>query len=155
MEMENGQITITNMVMIHDKTTNKVLVQKRIKSWQGIAFPGGHLESGESVYDSAVREVKEETGLDITDLQYCGIVHWCYNNYRDQELIYYYKTDKFSGELIADNEEGQNFWVDLDKVIDMELSPGFDKQLDLFFNDCSELFISVNDETDEVTHKWY
>jgi ADP-ribose pyrophosphatase len=148
-------VVITNMVMIHDKITNKVLVQNRIKSWKGIAFPGGHLEAGESVYDSAVREIKEETGLDITDLQYCGMVHWCYNNHKNHELIYYYKTDKFSGELIADNEEGQNFWVDLDKVSELKLSPGFDKQLDLFFNDCSELFILRNDETNEVTHKWY
>ena len=41
--------------------------------WIGI---GGKFENGESPEDCAVREVKEETGLEITpeDLEYCGIV---------------------------------------------------------------------------------
>lgn len=59
------KLEITNMVMIQDKSTGKVVVQDRIKSWCGIAFPGGHSENGESIYDSAIREIKEETGLDI------------------------------------------------------------------------------------------
>ena len=41
--------------------------------WIGI---GGKFENGESPEDCAVREVKEETGLEIApeDLEYCGIV---------------------------------------------------------------------------------
>ncbi|MDD4494287.1 MAG: NUDIX domain-containing protein [Eubacteriales bacterium] len=50
----------TTMVMIQDKHTGKVLVQNRVKSWKGLSFPGGHVENGESFYDCAVREVKEE-----------------------------------------------------------------------------------------------
>lgn len=50
------------MVMVQHPETGMVLVQNRIKSWQGIAFPGGHAEPGESIYDSAVREIREETG---------------------------------------------------------------------------------------------
>jgi len=37
------------------------------------AFPGGHLEFGESEYECAVREVMEETGLDIADINYSEI----------------------------------------------------------------------------------
>jgi 8-oxo-dGTP diphosphatase len=33
---------LTTMVMIQDPTTGKVLVQERVKSWKGYAFPGGH-----------------------------------------------------------------------------------------------------------------
>nr|WP_237690896.1 NUDIX domain-containing protein [Paenibacillus caui] len=44
--------------MIYDKTSGKVLVQDRIKSWKGISFPGGHIEDGESIVDSTIREIK-------------------------------------------------------------------------------------------------
>jgi 8-oxo-dGTP diphosphatase len=66
---QKDKIELTNMVMIEDKTTGKVLVQERIKSWCGLTFPGGHVEEGESFVDSAVREVKEETGLDVKNLR--------------------------------------------------------------------------------------
>ena len=39
------------------------------------AFPGGHVEDGESIYASAIRETKEETGLTVSDLEQVGIIH--------------------------------------------------------------------------------
>jgi len=32
-----------------------------------VAFPGGHLEKGESEMEGVIREVKEEVGLDLKD----------------------------------------------------------------------------------------
>ena len=66
---------LTNMIMIENPETHEVLVQKRVKYWTGITFPGGHVEKGESFTDSAVREVKEETGLEIRNPELCGLVH--------------------------------------------------------------------------------
>lgn len=58
----------TNMCMIYDK--DKVLVQDRIKDdWKGIVFPGGHVEPQESFVDSVIREVYEETGLTISNVE--------------------------------------------------------------------------------------
>ncbi len=36
---------------------------------------GGHVEAGEDIYTAAVREVQEETGLDVTDVRLRGVVH--------------------------------------------------------------------------------
>lgn len=58
---------LTNMCMVYDDNGN-VLVQDRVDpNWPGITFPGGHVEHGESFVASVIREVKEETGLDITN----------------------------------------------------------------------------------------
>lgn len=61
------------MCMVYDDSEN-VLVQNRLSpDWPGITFPGGHVDTGESFTDAAIREVFEETGLTISELEMCGI----------------------------------------------------------------------------------
>ena len=61
---------LTNLCLIKDCTTNKVFLQYRspehYKKWSGYAFRG-HIEEGESLVESVIREVYEETGLTIAD----------------------------------------------------------------------------------------
>jgi 8-oxo-dGTP diphosphatase len=73
-EAKMNKIELTTMVMIQDLSTGAVLVQDRIKSWKGLSFPGGHVEDGESFVDCAIREIKEETGLIISNLKSFGVI---------------------------------------------------------------------------------
>lgn len=147
----NTQVELTNMVMIEDKSTGRVLVQERVKSWKGLSFPGGHVEPGESFVDSAIREVKEETGLDICNLRSCGVIHWAHNRNFNRYIVFLYKTSDFSGELLSETEEGRVFWVDPEELKDMNLSPNFAKYIPMFVNDdFSEAFGSWNEDDPQI-----
>ena len=110
-------VEIVTCVMIKNSETNEVLIQNRTQKYPGYCFPGGHVECGESIYDCAVREIKEETGLDITDLMYCGIVHWVNKENDERYICFMYKTDQFNGELITKNNEGEQFWLCIDELL--------------------------------------
>ena len=149
--IEKGTVELTNMVMVQDKSTGKVLVQERVKSWKGISFPGGHVEVGESFVDSAIREVREETGLDIRNLQSCGVIHWSHNRNFNRYIVFLYKTTDFSGELLPETEEGRVFWADPEEVKAMNLSSNFANYLPMFLDgNRNEAFGSWNEDDPET-----
>ena len=140
------KVELTNMVMIEDKNSNKVVVIDRINKYPGIAFPGGHIEDNESIYDSAVREVKEETGLDIWNLKSCGFIHWYNNKNGDRYFTYFYKTSNFSGKLLSETEEGKVFWINFFDISPEKFAPNMNNYMKMFNNNgYSEAFCSWNE----------
>lgn len=130
--MEKAEFT--NMCMIYDDKGN-VLVQNRVKSWCGYAFPGGHLEPMESIVDSVIREIKEETGLTISNLELCGIKQ-AFMRDGGRYIVFLYKTNCFTGELLS-IDEGKNFWMPLEELKNSKdkLADNFEYMLEVFTND--------------------
>lgn len=120
-------VELTNMCMICND--GYVLVQNRVKSWKGIAFPGGHIEQHESIVDSVVREIKEETGLTISNVELCGIKQWFENDTRN--ICFLFKTCSFEGDLVS-SDEGENKWVKLNDLYSMNLATNFEIMLKVF-----------------------
>lgn len=129
-----AKVELTNMCMIYDKTTNKALVQDRIKSWKGISFPGGHVEDGESIVESTIREVKEETGLTISNLESCGIIYWYNDETGEKYFVFNFRTEVFTGDLLERTDEGNVFWVDINDLQGLNLSEGFKERLPMFLD---------------------
>ena len=140
---------LTNMVMIENPDNGQVLVQKRVKYWTGVTFPGGHIEKGESFTQSAVREVKEETGLDIKNPKLCGTVHWCHKDTDERYIVLLYKATEFSGELVDKTDEGEVFWINKEDFKNYQLSPNFDTYLKVFLSDDNEAFGLYNKDGDD------
>ena len=140
---------LTNMIMIENPETDEVIVQNRVKYWTGITFPGGHIEKGESFTASAIREAKEETGLDIRNPKICVTVHCCYKDNDSRYIVILFKTNEYSGELIDKTDEGEVFWTSKESLANFNLSPNFDEYLKVFLSDKNEAFGLYRDNEDD------
>ena len=128
---------LMNICMIYDNNGNVLMQNRRKKSWPGVTFPGGHVEPGEALVPSVIREIKEETGLDIENVKLCGVKEWFENGVRC--MVFFYKTNCFSGNLQS-SEEGEVFWVPMERISEYKLASDFMRNLELFISeDISEL----------------
>ncbi|MGQ7357341.1 8-oxo-dGTP diphosphatase [Streptococcus suis] len=124
------QVVLTNMCMISEG--QRVLVQERKSAkWPGITFPGGHIEPNESLIASVIREIKEETGLTVSNLELCGIQNWTDPTDQYRYLVFCYKTNQFSGS-IQTSDEGEVFWIDRAELKNLQLADGFESMLEIF-----------------------
>lgn len=127
------KIVLTNMCLIENPLTKEVVVIHRVKDWCGIAFPGGHIEEGEPIVLSVIREVKEETNLDIFDLEFCGVRDWYDPTIHERNVVFLFKTSSYVGTLNEDNVEGKLEWRRLDTILKEEYASGLDEELGIFF----------------------
>ncbi|EFH93157.1 MAG: 8-oxo-dGTP diphosphatase [Finegoldia magna] len=115
--MEN---ILCNMIKIN--RGNEVLVLDKVKKygWEGLTFPGGHVEKVESITESVIREAKEETNLDIENIKYVGMISWYDIDNNDRIIGFLYETDDFSGELVKENVEGTLEFIDYEELKNMD-----------------------------------
>ena len=141
---EEAELTV--MVMVKKKGTQLVAVEERKKgSWDGLIFPGGHVEKGESFLAAAKREAEEETGLTLSNLAFCGVVHWAHLTKKERYLAFLY-TAEGEGELLPETHEGRNFWMPLEEFQRAEgKSPAMDEYLTCFLGEQGELFAEYDE----------
>ena len=148
------QCELTVMVMIKKKGTDLIAVEERKKgNWDGLIFPGGHVERGESFFAAAKREAEEETGLTITNLTFRGIVHWAHRNGKERYFAVLF-TAEGEGELLPQSPEGRNFWMSLEGFVKAEgKSPSMDEYLSCFLGEAHELFAEYDERGTDPLQK--
>lgn len=143
--MRTEVVTLTNMCMIEDG--DKILVLNKNDEtnpeYVGLTFPGGHIEREESLIDSTIREVKEETGLDIKDVVLCGVKHFPTKDGR--YIIFFFKTNTFSGDLQS-SDEGEVFWINKKELSSYRLSVDFEEMVRIFTGEKSEFFYYLEND---------
>jgi ADP-ribose pyrophosphatase YjhB (NUDIX family) len=104
-------INLTGVNVLLINKNNKVLLQKRGDFPYKWGLIGGITELGESLEESAIREAKEETGLEIKNLELLGTTSGekCYLNLPNGDKVYFitigYFTKSYGGVLKIDDLE--------------------------------------------------
>ena len=100
-----------------------LLLYKSYKNrYDGWVLPKGTVEQGETHEQTALREVKEETGLTLLSWRFRGIVTFSQEGF-GTEYMCLYTADEFEGEF-HDCEEGIMEWVPKSHLMDLSLWEG-------------------------------
>lgn len=113
---ENGEILILKR---HPKSKTDP------EMWE---LPGGKVEDDEFFTDALVREIKEETNLDVDVGDFCEVIQNDYPHIRTVQIMMYLVDIK--GEVKISEEHTDCMWASLDKIKTLDLSTSFKKVLE-------------------------
>lgn len=118
-----GQLIIAcEVYIVHG---NKVLMHQRAKNkekfpgyWIG---PGGHVDEGEDVLTAAMREVREETGIDVREKE-VKLKVLAFHHHIDRGEIwveYLFRATIPTSQTIISSKEGLSKWIDIQDLLKM------------------------------------
>lgn len=103
--------------LITDEAKSKILMVKN-KDNSTWSLPGGAVEENETLEEAAIREAKEETGLDIRVFGIVAINEAKLLRHREHAIFFTFRAEVSVGEqkLVRPEEISEIKWVDLDKA---------------------------------------
>ena len=114
-ELYNNPAIATSIALIKDK---KILLAKRkIEPQKGMwDILGGFVDAGETIEDAAVREMKEETGLDVRIEEYLGSVADIYNGRPSLPVMIRVEMIYDNQKPIAQDDVEELKWFSIDEI---------------------------------------
>jgi 8-oxo-dGTP pyrophosphatase MutT (NUDIX family) len=108
--------------IVFKKENNQTLILvARHSGHHGWVFPKGWIEKGESKEETALREVKEETGIEAKIIKPLTEVTYFYklNDQRIKKTVSYFVMEYLSGDIKDhDWEMEEVIWLEKEKVLD-------------------------------------
>ena len=80
--------------------------------WNGF---GGKVKEGESVEGAMRREIREEAGIEVEDLNKVGIIEFHLENINEIHEVHVFKVENFKGE-VSESEEMRPQWFNVDEI---------------------------------------
>lgn len=116
---------------------NKILILKRSEKssrpheWD---FPGGGVDKSEDPLDTAIRETKEETGLDVSQVQILTTYLDVQATAEDEAVIIGYASRSIGADVKLSWEHEDFQWVTLEELEKMDLPDLHTKILNAYIN---------------------
>ncbi|MET3698713.1 ADP-ribose pyrophosphatase YjhB (NUDIX family) [Bacillus oleivorans] len=114
-------------VVLNDE--GKILLIRGLR--RGWEFPGGVIELGETIQDGIIREVKEESGIDIEVIKFCGI----YQNIKANVCATCWLAKAIGGEPQTSSESLEVGFFTLEEVLKMVTWSNFKERIVKILNE--------------------
>lgn len=108
--------------LVWNKHKEILLVKNHIRGWE---FPGGYVERGESIKEAAIREVKEETGMNIKITGIYGMDQ----DMKESTLVVIFAGKIINGTLAASHESLEVGFFTVDEAKRMITSEHFKERM--------------------------
>lgn len=106
---------LLNLCLIHEHPRVLLGMKKRgfgAGRWNGF---GGKVKEGETIEESAIREVEEETGITIHEMEKRGIIEFEFENDPVILEVHIFKITAYDGEP-QETEEMKPQWFNIDEI---------------------------------------
>ncbi|MEH7504637.1 NUDIX hydrolase [Neobacillus drentensis] len=105
-----------------------LLIKGPRRGWE---MPGGQVEEGESLKEAAIRETKEESGIDIEVIKFCGV----YQNVSKSICNTLFLGTPIGGELTTSTESLEVGFFPVEEALEMVTWNNFRQRIEFCLNE--------------------
>jgi 8-oxo-dGTP pyrophosphatase MutT (NUDIX family) len=141
----NSLVPSANAIVLNDHEQFLLIRRTDNDNW---SLPGGAMDLGETIAQTAVREVKEETGVDCEILSIIGIyttpghiLEYTSTGEVRQEFSVVFTAHATAGEPTPSDESSEVAWVTPAKVDDYPMHPSMRERIDHYLNQSGKIHI--------------
>ena len=119
-------------IVLNDK--NEILLLRGpLRGWE---MPGGQVEEGESLTEGAIRETKEETGIDVEIIKFCGV----FQNVKKSICNTLFLAKPIGGEFQTSSESLEVGFFSIDEALEMVTIANFRERIELCLDETKHPF---------------
>lgn len=125
---------VSAATIVINENNEILLIKGPRRGWE---MPGGQVEEGESLKEAAIRETKEESGIDIEIIKFCGI----FQNVNRSICNTLFLAKPIGGELTTTPESLEVGFFPIEQALEMVTFKNFRKRIELCLDDDAQPFL--------------